>query len=70
MRRTAFLVMVLLSGCKWGNDSALSTMPNAELRKQNYHCQMAGSLSAAEIQVCRNIRRECDDRASKGNYVC
>ncbi|WP_300428131.1 hypothetical protein [Thalassolituus sp.] len=70
MRLSVLLILVVVAGCNWGRESPLTNIKDAELRKQNYRCQMAGELSAAEIQICKNIRRECDKRASKGNYVC
>ena len=57
----------LLVACQPSN---MVSVPDKELRQRNYKCAMASGLSPAEIQVCKNIRRECDERASKGNYVC
>jgi hypothetical protein len=41
----------------------MAEVPDKELRQRNYKCVMANGLSPAEIQVCKNIRRECDERA-------
>jgi len=68
--RTLLIVMVtFISGCGLV-ESPFADTPDKELRERNYRCQMASSLSAPEIQVCKNIRRECDARAEKGNFVC
>ena len=56
-------------GCDM-QSSAFKDTPDKELRKRNYQCQIAGDLAPAEIQVCKNIRRECDRRAAEGSYVC
>ncbi|MBV1960337.1 MAG: hypothetical protein KUG48_01865 [Oleibacter sp.] len=69
LRVIVLLSVMLLSACNYWN-SSYGKMPDKELRERNYRCQMAGSLSAAEIQVCKNIRRECDVRADNGIYVC
>ncbi|HBS41960.1 MAG TPA: hypothetical protein DEA26_04715 [Oceanospirillales bacterium] len=69
LRRLLFVLIVVLSACGM-QKSGLQLATDKELRKRNYECQMASSLSPAEIQVCQNIRRECDRRAGQGNYVC
>lgn len=62
-------IPVILLGCDL-HSSTYRDMSDKELRKRNYQCQIAGDLAPAEIQVCKNIRRECDRRAAKGSYVC
>ncbi|GAA6145648.1 MAG: hypothetical protein CSH37_05810 [Thalassolituus sp.] len=69
LRALLLFMIVVLTGCELGQ-SPFADTSNRELRERNYKCQMASSLSAAEIQVCKNIRRECDARAEKGNFVC
>lgn len=41
-----------------------------ELRERAYECEMSVDLTAAEIQVCKNIMRECKRREAKGQYDC
>ncbi|MCY0964627.1 hypothetical protein [Parathalassolituus penaei] len=60
------LVVAGLSGCS-GDMAGVS---DRDLRQKHYHCQMSTNLSAAEIQVCANVRRECDARAKSGHYAC
>jgi hypothetical protein len=63
--RTLFFVVVL-TACSQG----LSGVSDRELRQRHYDCQHDVNLSTAELQVCHNIRRECEKRAAAGNYVC
>jgi hypothetical protein len=51
-------------------DSVLSSMEPSVLRERAYKCEMSVDLTAAEIQVCKNILRECKRRQSKGQYDC
>lgn len=51
-------------------DGGLSSIESSELRERAYKCEMSVDLSAAEIQVCKNILRECKRRQSKGQYDC
>lgn len=61
------LIFVLpLLACSAG----LSGLSDKELRRRHYECEHSVSLSAAEIQVCNNIKRECERRAAEGNFVC
>jgi hypothetical protein len=60
------LLFLSLLGCGEG----LGNIPDAELRQRHYRCQMATGLSQAEIQVCKNIKRECELRAKNGNFAC
>jgi len=60
------LLVVSLLGCSEG----LGSIPDSELRQRHYRCQMATGQSSAEIQVCKNIKRECEQRAKEGNYAC
>ena len=69
MRIILVIISVLVMGCDM-QSSAFKDTPDKELRKRNYQCQIAGDLAPAEIQVCKNIRRECDRRAAEGSYVC
>ncbi|MDK2779349.1 MAG: hypothetical protein KYX62_16985 [Pseudomonadota bacterium] len=58
--------LVMLTGCS----SELESVSDKDLRRRHYECQHAVNLTAAEIQVCHNIRRECERRAAAGNFVC
>jgi len=61
------LAMFFLVAC--GN-TGMSHLSDKELRKRNAKCRMSAGLSAPEIQVCKNIARECERRAKDGNYAC
>jgi hypothetical protein len=61
-----FLVAMAVSGCS----GDMTDVSDRDLRQKQYHCQMSTNLSAAEIQVCANIRRECEKRAQAGHYAC
>lgn len=68
LRVHLLLIIVLLAGCNIAN--SWSEVGERELRQRNHGCQMASTLTPAEIQVCKNIRRECDRRAKLEIYVC
>lgn len=68
MKPLVFLFVFFLSAC--AEKDGLSGIDDKDLRSQNYHCMHAVNLTAAELQVCKNVRRECEKRAAKGNYVC
>jgi len=55
-----------LSAC----NSSLSSIEGAELRKRAYNCVIESDLTAAEIQVCQNIQRECKRRQAEGVFDC
>lgn len=59
--------LLFVTGC--GN-SAMSHLSDKELRQRHAKCRMGTGLSAPEIQVCKNLKRECELRAEKGNYAC
>jgi len=62
----AVLSMFSLLGC----DSNFAQMDGAELRKRAYSCLIETSSTAAEIQVCENIQRECLRRQKAGQFDC
>jgi len=64
---TLLPLVLLTSAC---TDSAMSQLSDKELRVRHAKCIMSADLSAAEIQVCKNIARECDRRAREGNWAC
>jgi len=45
-------------------------MDGSELRKRAYSCLVETSSTAAEIQVCENIQRECLRRQKAGQFDC
>lgn len=61
-----FVGVVSLLGC--GNNFA--DMEGSELRKRAYNCVIESSSSAAESQVCENIKRECLRRQKAGQFDC
>lgn len=60
------LVPAVLVACSGHYES----LDDRDLRQRHYQCQHATSLSAAELQICQNIQRECQRRARNGDYVC
>lgn len=57
---------LILSAC----NSSLSSIEGDELRKRAYECLIDTNLSTAEIQICKNIQRECKRRQESGTYDC
>jgi hypothetical protein len=53
-----------------GCNSSLSEIEGSELRKRAYRCVIDTNLTAAELQVCQNIQRECKRRQSEGQFDC
>ena len=51
-------------------DSQMASMDKTELRKRFYHCENDSDLTAPELQVCKNIKRECQRRQKLGRYEC
>ena len=68
MNKISVLIMAVLSitAC----DGRFSTLEASELRKRAYQCELGVNLTAPEIQVCKNIQRECKRREAKGQYDC
>ena len=62
----SILTMVSLSSC--GNN--LTEMEASELRTRAYNCVVESSTTAAESQVCANIKRECLRRQKAGQFDC
>lgn len=63
---TPFVIVCTLSACS----SEFSSMDGAELRKRAYRCLSENNTTAASLQVCENIRRECERRQKAGNFDC
>lgn len=53
-----------------GCDNNFAKMEGVELRERSYHCLAETSSTAAELQVCENIRRECERRQKAGEFDC
>lgn len=51
-------------------DSQMASIDKSELRKRFYDCENALDLTAPELQVCKNIKRECQRRQKLGRYEC
>ncbi len=62
----SLLGLVSLSAC----ESSFSDMEGGELRERAYLCLIATDQSTAEIQVCKNIQRECKRRQKAGQFDC
>lgn len=60
------LSLFAVEGC----NSSLSGIEGSELRKRAYRCVVETDLTAAEIQVCKNIQRECKRRQAEGQFDC
>jgi len=58
--------VVSLTACesKWGK------MPDDELIDKSAECLNISDPGAAMIQVCKNIKRECERRREIGIYLC
>ncbi|WP_157729900.1 hypothetical protein [Bacterioplanes sanyensis] len=67
MKYLLMAVVIFLAAC---GDNEFSKMSDKELRQRDYQCKMMANPSTAEIQVCNNIRRECERRAADGHYAC
>ena len=61
------LTIGLLTAC---NQTGMSHLDDRDLRHRHHQCRMAVDASPAEIQVCKNIKRECENRQDTGNYAC
>ncbi|WP_430462029.1 hypothetical protein ACQUQU_04370 [Thalassolituus sp. LLYu03] len=61
-------LVIMLSACSVSD--GLASIDDKELRRQHYVCQHSVNQTVAEIQVCKNVHRECEKRAASGNYVC
>lgn len=57
---------IILPAC----NSSLSSIEGAELRKRAYRCLIDTNLTAAELQVCQNVERECKRRQDDGVFDC
>lgn len=62
----SFVSLISLVGC----ENAFSKMEGAELRARAYRCVIAVDQTAAELQVCKNIQRECQRRQDAGRFDC
>lgn len=66
------LVVVLIASCfvVTACNNSLSVTESSELRKRAYRCATEANMSSAEIQVCKNIQRECQRREDAGQFDC
>ncbi len=60
------IIFVGLSAC----NGSYSKMEATELRERAYRCMNESDLTAPEIQVCKNILRECERREGEGQFDC
>lgn len=67
MKYLLYLPLLFLTAC---DNTGMSHLSDKELRQRHAKCRMSIGLSAPEIQVCKNLKRECENRASDGNYAC
>tara|TARA_R110001583_G_scaffold7467_1_gene36910 strand:- start:2232 stop:2444 length:213 start_codon:yes stop_codon:yes gene_type:complete len=51
-------------------DSNLSRLDGSDLRERAYRCANEMNMTTAEIQVCKNIQRECQRRQDAGRFEC
>ena len=51
-------------------DSNLSKLEGSALRERAYRCANEMNMTTAEIQVCKNIQRECQRRQNAGRFEC
>lgn len=68
VKKISFLILAALSisAC----DGRFASLEASELRKRAYECEQGANLTAPEIQVCKNIMRECKKREANGQYDC
>ncbi|MFT7410135.1 MAG: hypothetical protein ACI9EX_000720 [Oleispira sp.] len=66
------LVVALIASCfvVTACNSHLSGVESGELRQRAYRCDIETNLTQAEIQVCKNIQRECQRREDAGQFDC
>ncbi|MFT6114406.1 MAG: hypothetical protein ACI9MS_003606 [Glaciecola sp.] len=66
------LVVTLIASCLVviACNSNLSSIEGVELRERAYRCVTETNMTTAEIQVCRNIQRECQRREDAGQFDC
>lgn len=62
----SILSVASLAGC----ESGLAEMEGSELRKRAHQCVVEPDSTAAESQVCQNIKRECLRRQKAGQFDC
>ncbi|MGK0249500.1 MAG: hypothetical protein ACI910_002246 [Oleispira sp.] len=66
------LVVGLIASCvvvtSCGN--SFSEIEGGELRKRAYRCVIETNITPADIQVCKNIQRECRRRQDEGQFDC
>ncbi|KZZ43913.1 MAG: hypothetical protein MK185_07230 [Saccharospirillaceae bacterium] len=67
MKYLLCLSLLFLTAC---DSTGMSYLSDKELRQRHAKCRMSAGLSAPEIQVCKNLKRECENRARDGNYAC
>lgn len=58
--------LLMLAGC----ESKWEQMPDHELAEKASECLYMNSPGPAQIQVCKNYKRECERRREEGIYVC
>ncbi|MEH6557572.1 MAG: hypothetical protein V7459_06755 [Oceanicoccus sp.] len=58
--------IVSLTAC----ESKWEKMPDDELVNKSSECLNISDPGAAMIQVCKNIKRECERRREIGIYLC
>ncbi len=68
VKKISLLILAALSisAC----DGRFANLEASELRKRAYECEQGVNLTAPEIQVCKNIMRECKRREANGQYDC
>jgi|TARA_B110000977_G_scaffold137093_1_gene174122 hypothetical protein len=59
-------VLVVLTAC----ESKWEKMPDDDLVNKSSECLNISDPGAAMIQVCKNIKRECERRRKIGVYLC
>jgi hypothetical protein len=66
------LVVALIASCFviTACNGHLSGVESGELHKRAYRCANEMNMTQAEIQVCKNIQRECQRREDAGQFDC
>ena len=61
-----FLGMTSLVSCS----NNFTEMDASDLRKRAHRCVIESNSTAAKLQVCENIKRECLRRQKAGQFDC
>lgn len=64
------LLLMLVAALTACGDSKWKTMPDDVLAEKSAECMGIADPGPAMIQVCKNVKRECERRRANGIYAC